>query len=864
MKESTMKQKQKPTQRQFRWQNQRRPSLRRARLHVEQLEERTLPSSTVIESFEPGSLGAYQAAIRNDPGYSLTAEILPIAAHDGSYGLVKQDDYDWLVRNDSGSQVHQGDTVSVWIKLADVADGRAYLGFDAKNTGPTFSTMNQSGAVSVVMAPNTNQLMIEVQSGSNGIASFATVGTPASQTYQADQWYRLEATWGAGGAITGNLYDSDGTTLLNTVTGTTTAPFPSGAGIAFRAFGHDKYFDTVVLDTGSTDTPAQRVAVDPGLDPGWTPGNPPAPVGNNPTGGPAPVPWNYASKPGTGIEIQLASFNQLQQATPGGIVAGVVGLAAANLSLNTGTVQVGWGEPIETPLLAQYMFRQRPGEATQLVGASSVKHFFSTVSADFQHLNPTESDPYGSSLNTVQSQYTYGSELDPVTGTLHSQVGRGHINNDGMQVLDSRTFTDRIQYLLQVNVADLDPAQNPVGTRWFVMGNLFVDGEQDVTQASRWVEIVPAFNGTTFSFSYPSGSGGHLDFRTIPGLVAAGFVVTSSSPTGNLIGPVDHVHVAFNQSVDVTTFTPAQVNFVDPNGSPITITSITDIGSPDHTQFDINFATQGSAGNYVLTLSSDIQDLAGDSLATYTTGFTITSPAVINTTPGAGTVAVPFNQVRVTFDRPMDPGTVTSANITLTGPGGDIPVTIAAVGPDNTQFDVTFDGQTAVGAYTLAISTGVQNTFANPITPFTRQFNIVTTGSNLVTNGGFEDPLGPEWTIVDPSGWTARNPDHPHTGSYALQLAAVGADATITQTLSTAAGQSYTFSFWYFRDGNTPSDLHVFWNGVDVYDEVNSAGHDYVQHSFTVTATGTSTQVQFRARNDPGFDYLDDVSVIAT
>jgi hypothetical protein len=546
-----MKQPRTPSQRQSRRQGQRRLSLRKARLRVEQLEDRTVPSSAIIESFDPGNLANYQAAIRNNPGYNLTAQILPIAAHDGSYGLVKQDDYDWLVRNDAGSQVNVGDTVSVWVKLADVADGRAYLGFDAKNTGPTFSRLNQSGAVSVVMAPNTNQFMIETHSGSNGIASFTTVGAAVSQTYQADQWYRLEATWDAGGVITGNLYDSDGVTLLNSVTRTTTVPFPGGAGIAFRAFGHDKYFDTVVLDSGSTDTPDQRVAVDPGLDAGWTPGNPPAPVGNNPTGGPAAAPWAYASTPGTGIEIQLQTFNQLQQATPNGIVNGVVGLAAGNVSLNTGTVQVGWGEPIETPLLAQYMFRQRPGEYTQLVGASSVKHFFSTVSADFQHLNPGESDPYGSSLNTQQSQYTYGSELDPVTGTLHSQVGRGHINNDGMQVLDSRTFTDRIQYLLQVNVADLDPAQNPDGTRWFLAGNLFVDGEQDVAQASRWLEISPHFNGTTFTFTYPGGSTGQLNFRNIPGLIdpTVPFLNNGDFETGDFTGWAQSGNMA-NTGVD--------------------------------------------------------------------------------------------------------------------------------------------------------------------------------------------------------------------------------------------------------------------------------------------------------------------------
>src|SRR5262249_47347234 len=121
-------------------------------------------------------------------------------------------------------------------------------------------------------------------------------------------------------------------------------------------------------------------------------------------------------------------------------------------------------------------------------------------------------------------------------------------------------------------------------------------------------------NGTTFSFTYPGGSGGHLDFRTIPGLVAPGFVVTNTSPSGGLAGPVDHVHVTFSRSVDMTTFTPAQVNLTDPSGSPITITSITDTGSADHTQFDINFAAQGIAGSYAFTLSPDIQDLDGDHL----------------------------------------------------------------------------------------------------------------------------------------------------------------------------------------------------------------------------------------------------------
>src|SRR5262249_44485073 len=57
-------------------------------------------------------------------------------------------------------------------------------------------------------------------------------------------WYRFEVDWGSTGNITGKLLDSDGSTVLNTVTASSTA-FTSG-GIAFRATGtNNKFWDTV-------------------------------------------------------------------------------------------------------------------------------------------------------------------------------------------------------------------------------------------------------------------------------------------------------------------------------------------------------------------------------------------------------------------------------------------------------------------------------------------------------------------------------------------------------------------------------------------------------------------------------------------
>jgi hypothetical protein len=59
----------------------------------------------------------------------------------------------------------------------------------------------------------------------------------------------LEVDWGTSGKIIGKLFDSNGTTLLSQVTARSTT-FTSG-GIAFRATGNDKFFDTVTDARGT-------------------------------------------------------------------------------------------------------------------------------------------------------------------------------------------------------------------------------------------------------------------------------------------------------------------------------------------------------------------------------------------------------------------------------------------------------------------------------------------------------------------------------------------------------------------------------------------------------------------------------------
>jgi hypothetical protein len=182
---------------------------------------------TVIEDFETGgSWNVTGSGFVN--AYRSTA-----AAHDGTYGLYMYSSSDWIYRSDTGAQVKAGDTLSVWLKFGGTANGRAYFGFGASS----------SGTLSLVAAPNTGQFIIQRNSG-YGFSDLAAV----SQSYQANHWYRLEVDWGKSGKIIGKLFDSNGTTLLRSVTATTTA-ITSG-GIAFRATSSAKYFDTVTVNYG--------------------------------------------------------------------------------------------------------------------------------------------------------------------------------------------------------------------------------------------------------------------------------------------------------------------------------------------------------------------------------------------------------------------------------------------------------------------------------------------------------------------------------------------------------------------------------------------------------------------------------------
>ena len=138
------------------------------------------------------------------------------SAHDGSYGL---SDSGSTFFYESGTTLGRvGDEVRAWVRGTG---GRVYLGFDG----------NALGGKSFVFGPNTGVILMQ-DNASWGYTEFEMTTISAA----ASHWYLMKTTIGAGGSVTGTLYDSDGTTLLASVTHVYAGGVGIG-GVTLRTFG---------------------------------------------------------------------------------------------------------------------------------------------------------------------------------------------------------------------------------------------------------------------------------------------------------------------------------------------------------------------------------------------------------------------------------------------------------------------------------------------------------------------------------------------------------------------------------------------------------------------------------------------------
>jgi len=154
---------------------------------------------------------------------------------------------------------------------------------------------------------------------------------------------------------------------------------------------------------------------------------------------------------------------------------------------------------------------------------------------------------------------------------------------------------------------------------------------------------------------------------------------------------------------------------------------------------------------------------------------------------------------------------------------------------------------------------------------------------DLVFNGSFASGDFTDWTthacttVCSFGTWTVvpaptASGTAPPSGGEAATTGCNGVDCNdptlgnrFSQTLITVAGQSYTLSFYYDAgmNANTGSELQVRWNGAAVPGGtiINAAASTWSQRTFTVTATGTSTVLEFIGEQIPAQMYITGISV---
>jgi hypothetical protein len=134
---------------------------------------------------------------------------------------------------------------------------------------------------------------------------------------------------------------------------------------------------------------------------------------------------------------------------------------------------------------------------------------------------------------------------------------------------------------------------------------------------------------------------------------------------------------------------------------------------------------------------------------------------------------------------------------------------------------------------------------------------------NLVKNGGFELGNLTGWTLGGNTGATFVESGTVHTGHAAVALGPVGYNGILSQQISTVVGDTYQVSFWFLQPTLPPNLFQASFDGrlLMVQRNTRRVTGNWVQYVFDVVATSAMSLLEFRFRDDPGYEYLDDVSV---
>jgi alpha-tubulin suppressor-like RCC1 family protein len=240
----------------------------------------------------------------------------------------------------------------------------------------------------------------------------------------------------------------------------------------------------------------------------------------------------------------------------------------------------------------------------------------------------------------------------------------------------------------------VDPATVSATTFTLAAGAAPVTGALAISGASAtFTPLVPLADSTTYTATLTSGvkdlagnamaSAYAWSFTTAAPPDVTPPTIASVTPASGATG------VSTAATVNVTFSEPIAASSVDASSFSVTLSGVPVTGTLAVSGSTATFtpaAPLGSGLTYVASLSTAIQDLAGNALASistwsFTTALPTTAPTVVSTTPSSGATWVAYDDPMVIdFSMAMDPATLTAATVTLQGPGGPVSGAVAASG----------------------------------------------------------------------------------------------------------------------------------------------------------------------------------------
>lgn len=306
-----------------------------------------------------------------------------------------------------------------------------------------------------------------------------------------------------------------------------------------------------------------------------------------------------------------------------------------------------------------------------------------------------------------------------LTATFSEAMDPAGINTENIRLTDGSVAPDGVTLVLYPGTVSYD-ATNHIAV-FTPSGGLEPNTRYIATVVTGIKDV--AGNPLTTDFAWDFTTGGTPD-NTAP-------VVTSASAGGVAIN--QRIRATFSEEMNSLTLTSANFRVTGPGATPVSGA----VTYHDRTAVFRPANNLAASTTYTATITTGAGDLAGNASQVHTWSFTTTAgadataPVVNSTDPANAASGVAISStINVSFNEPMDPATITTANFMVTGPGG-IPVmgTVAFDVSNNTatftrhqhlttpvDFHPTPVSYLDPGTtYTVMLTTGARDMAGNPL-----------------------------------------------------------------------------------------------------------------------------------------------------